>query len=217
MVATKHPQHPPPHLDLKKRYAALYKPSSKTPGIIDVPPLRFLMIDGTQPFDPAGEEFRASIQALYTLAYQVKFAAKKQLGMACPVMPLEALFWNAAVGQGSAPTSPEEAAWRLMIMLPDEVESDLVDITCEKALAKKKLPRLADIRVQTFSEGASVQILHVGPYADETATVDRLLAFAAESGLAVTGAHHEIYLNDPTRTAPEKLKTILRYGVRRLR
>ena len=83
----------------------------------------------------------------------------------------------------------------------------------ERAIAKKGLPRLADVRVQTFSEGPSVQVLHTGPYADEPADVERLYAFAADRGLRITGAHHEIYLNDPARTAPDKLKTIIRFGV----
>lgn len=204
-----------PDLDLKKRYAALYKPGAKVPVVVDVPPLRFLMIDGQGPYGAASTSFTESVQALYTLSYQVKFAAKR-LDLIYPVMPLEGLYWQIGADMGTAPASPEESAWRLMILLPEEVDGDLVDATREKAIAKKGLPRLADVRVQTFSEGASVQILHVGPYADEPATVERLLAFAADRGLRPTGPHHEIYLSDPSRTAPEKMKTVLRYGVTRL-
>lgn len=204
-----------PDLDLKKRYAALYKPGAKVPVVVDVPPLRFLMIDGQGPYGAASTSFTESVQALYTLSYQVKFAAKR-LDLIYPVMPLEGLYWQIGADMGTAPASPEESAWRLMILLPEEVDGDLVDATREKAIAKKRLPRLADVRVQTFSEGASVQILHVGPYADEPATVERLLAFAAGRGLRPTGPHHEIYLSDPSRTAPEKMKTVLRYGVTRL-
>ena len=104
-----------------------------------------------------------------------------------------------------------------MIMLPEEVPGDLVESTREKVVAKKDLARLSDIRVQTFSEGTSVQIMHIGPYADETPTVQRLLAFAAEKGFEVAGSHHEIYLSDPNKSAPEKLKTVVRYPVRRPR
>ena len=204
-----------PDLDLKKRYAALYKPSAKVPTLVDVPPLRFLMIDGQGPYGAASEPFTESVQALYTLSYQVKFAAKR-LGLIYPVMPLEGLYWQIGADMGTTPASPEDTAWRLMILLPDEVEGELVDATRDKAIAKKGLPRLADVRVQTFSEGVSVQVMHLGPYAEEPATVKRLLSFAAQRGLKPTGPHHEIYLSDPSKTAPEKMKTVLRYGVTRL-
>lgn len=202
-------------LDLKKRHAALYKPSAKVPALVDVPPLRFLMIDGQGPYGAESTSFTESVQALYTLSYQVKFAAKR-LGLVYPVMPLEGLYWQLGADMGTAPASPEDTAWRLMILLPEEVDGDLVDATREKAIAKKGLPRLADVRVQTFSEGTSVQVMHLGPYSDEPATVARLLAFATEKGLKPTGPHHEIYLSDPGKTAPEKMKTVLRYGVTRL-
>lgn len=204
-----------PDLDLKRRYAALYKPSAKVPMVVDVPPLRFLMLDGHGPYGAASPRFTESVQALYTLAYQVKFAAKR-LDLVYPVMPLEGLYWQIGADMGTAPSSPEETAWRLMILLPGEVDGDIVDATREKAIAKKGLPRLADVRVQTFSEGTCVQVMHLGPYADEPATVERLLSFATEKGLKPTGPHHEIYLSDPGRTAPEKMKTVLRYGVTRL-
>jgi hypothetical protein len=100
-----------------------------------------------------------------------------------------------------------------MIMLPDEVSAEFVDEARAKVAAKKDLPRLGDIRVQTYSEGTSVQILHIGPYSSETPTVHRLLAFAQQRGHQIAGSHHEIYLNDPTRTVPAKLKTVLRYPV----
>jgi hypothetical protein len=102
-------------------------------------------------------------------------------------------------------------------MLPDEVDGELVETVREKVAAKKNPPRLADIRLQTFSEGTSVQILHVGPYASEAPTVERLFAFAQNNGYEVSGKHHEIYLGDPNRAAQEKLKTVLRFGVRKAR
>ena len=120
--------------------------------------------------------------ALFALAYPVKFAAKKRLSLAYPVMPAEGLYFDADGGPGTEPSSPDRTAWRLMLLLPDAVSAEFVDEVREKVRLKKQLPRLADIRVQTFSEGASVQILHVGPYADETPTVRLLLGFAEHRG-----------------------------------
>jgi hypothetical protein len=199
-------------LDLKRRYAKLYKPRTAEPELVEVPPLRFLMIDGLG--GVGGPEFQQSMGALYSLAYPVKFAAKKRLSLSYPVMPSEGLYWDADGGPGEPPASPDTTAWRLMILLPDEVDSEFVDEVRAKVASKQDVPRLDDVRVQTYSEGESVQILNVGPYADETPTVQRLFAFAHERGYEVAGSHHEIYLSDPGRTAPAKLKTVLRYPVR---
>jgi hypothetical protein len=200
-------------LDLKKRYAALYKPSASAPVLVEVPPLRFLMIDGLG--GVGGPDFQLSVGALYGLAYPVKFAAKKRLSLAYSVMPSEGLYWDADDGPEAPPASADRTSWRLMILLPDEVSSEFVDEIRSKVVSKKDVPRLGDVRVQTYSEGESVQILNVGPYADEIPSVERLFAFARERGYEMAGSHHEIYLNDPNRTAPAKLKTVLRYPVRR--
>lgn len=199
-------------LELKKRFARLYKPSAATPVILDVPSLRFLMIDGAG--DVGEARFQSAMGALFALAYPVKFAAKKRLDLSYPVMPAEGLYWDADEGPGSQPAGPRTAAWRLMILLPDAVSGEFVDEVRERVMAKKGLPELARIRVQTFTEGCSVQMMHIGPYADETPTVRRLFSFAAENGYGVSGSHHEIYLSDPNRSAPEKLKTVLRYAIR---
>jgi len=197
-----------------RRIDALYKPSSKVPCVVDVPPLRFLQLTGTG--GVGGPGFQDAVGALYGLAYPVKFAAKKALGLSYKVAPLEGLYWNDDP-EASHPDDRESLAWRLMIMLPDEVSGELVEATREKVAAKKNPPRLAEVRLQTFSEGTVVQILHIGPYADETPAIDRLFAFAQERGYEVCGDHHEIYLGDPNRADPAKLKTILRYGVRKRR
>ena len=198
-------------LDLKKQLAYLYKPGAKVPALVDVPTMRFLMLDGVD--DVGGPSFTRAFQALFGLAYPVKFAAAKQLELSYPVMPAEGLYWDAE--DPLAPlSSAKHMAWRLMIMLPDPVSGEFVDEVREKVAAKKDLALLGDVRVQSFTEGRSVQVLHIGPYADETPTVERLQAFAAEKGLEFSGAHHEIYIGDPNRSAPEKLKTGLRYPVR---
>lgn len=196
-------------------HAGLLKASAATPALVDVPPTRFLMLDGV---GRAGDdEFKEAMSALYTLAYQLKFAAKKRLGISYKVSPAEGLYWDPEGAMVDDATPDEPMAWRLMIALPDEVDGDLVDEVRATAAAKKGLPLIAHIRLQTYSEGRGVQLLHVGPYAAETPTLDRMRAFAAEKGLELTGPHHEIYLSDPSRTAPEKMKTILRHPARPVR
>lgn len=195
--------------------AALYKQGHNTPVLIDVPPMRFLQLDGAGDID--GETFQEAVGALFGLAYPIKFAAKKQLGLVYKVAPLEGLYWQTDPERESAPVDRATLMWRLMIMLPDEIDGDLVEAIREKVATKKNPPRLAEIRLQTFSEGPSVQLLHIGPYSEEPATIKRLLAFATERGYEVIGKHHEIYLGDPNRAAAEKLKTLLRYGVRKAR
>jgi hypothetical protein len=131
-------------------------------------------------------------------------------------MPSEGLYWDADKGPLVPLTQAKHMAWRLMIVLPDEVPAEFVEEVRADVAAKKNPPRLADVRVESFTEGPSVQVLHIGPYAAETPTIERLLAFAAKNGLEFAGAHHEIYLGDPNRSAPEKLKTGLRYPVRKV-
>jgi hypothetical protein len=197
-----------------RQLTALYKPSAKSPVIIDVPPMRFLQLEGVG--DIGGPSFQEAVGALYGLAYPVKFAAKKQLGLIYKVAPLEGLYWHAD-GETDVPRDRLSHSWRLMISIPDEVSGEFIDEVRDKVAAKKNPARLADIRLQTFSEGPSVQILYIGPYADEAPTVERLFAFAEENGHDITGDHHEIYLGDPNRADPSKLKTVLRYGVRKAR
>jgi hypothetical protein len=201
-------------LDLKKQLRHLYKPGPKAPTLVEVPTMRFLMLDGVD--DVGGPSFAAGFAALFGLAYPVKFAAAKRLGLKYPVMPAEGLYWDADEGPLAPLTRAKHMAWRLMIMLPDDISREFVDEVREKVAVKKHLDRLADIRVQSFTEGACVQLLHIGPYADETPTIDRMHAFAAAKGLEFAGAHHEIYLGDPNRAAQDKLKTGLRHPVRPL-
>jgi len=201
-------------LDLRKDLKYLYEPSTKAPVIVDVPAMRFLAIDG---IGGVGEqEFQECIGALFTLGYPIRFGAKKQLEIDYPVMPLEGLYWNADGGFEFDPTRPERMAWRLMMMVPDVLPTEFIEATRADVAEKKDPPRLADVRIEMFAEGPAVQIMHIGPYDGEAPTVERMLAFAAEQGYEVAGAHHEIYIGDPTRAAPEKLRTVLRYAVRKV-
>jgi len=192
---------------------ALNKRGTRGPSLVDVPPLRYLQIDGTGDID--GEVFREAESALLGLAYQVKFAAKKRLGLSYKVPPLEAVYGRRGNGSDFDPAGRSASSWRLMNMLPDEIPGEFVEEVRERLAAKRNPPRLADVRVQTFSEGRCVQLLHLGPYAEEAADIERLFDFAEETGYHITGDLHEIYLGDPHRAAAEKLKTVLRYGVRK--
>lgn len=194
-------------IDPRQSLKELYAPSAKDVTEVVVPPLRFLMIDGDG--GPDNAAYREAVESLFALAYGVKFAVKRQASVDFRVMPLECLWW--ADDYSVFLTGDRESwRWTAMIMQPEPVTAELVEQVREQVAAKKKLPALDQVRFETFEEGRAAQILYVGPYADEGPTIQRLHQFIADRGGALTGKHHEIYLNDPSRTAPEKLKTILR-------
>jgi hypothetical protein len=198
-------------LDLKKQLKHLYRPSAKKPSIVEVPPMNFLMIDG-QGHPNESEDYHACMQALYGLSYTIKFASKLRLGVDYVVMALEGLWWT-----GDTPDFREdEGAWKWtsMIMQPEHITAQFVEEAREELAAKKDPPALDRVRFQRFEEGLSAQIMHVGPYDAEGPTIERLHVFISENGYQLRGRHHEIYLGDPRRTAPERLKTVLRQPVR---
>ena len=200
-------------LDLRRELKHLYQPSPKTPVVVDVPPMRFLSVEGVGGVGEQG--FQRAIGALFGLGYPVRFAAKKQLEIDYPVMPLEGLYWNADGGFEFDSSKPERMAWKLMMMVPDVIPDEFIETMRSAVAAKKDLPRLADVRNEVYAEGPSVQVMHIGPYAEETATIERMRIYAADQGYEFTGPHHEIYIGDPNRSAPEKLKTVVRYPVRK--
>jgi len=199
-------------LDLRKELKYLYEPSPKTPVIVEVPRMQFLTIDGA---GGVGEGvFQEAIGALFSLGYPVRFGAKKELEIEYPVMPLEGLYRDPDGGfELSAAT--KDLTWRLMMMVPFAVPGEFIEATREEVAAKKDVPRLSEVRIEDFTEGTSVQLMHIGPYDQEAPTVERMLSFAAEQGFRIAGAHHEIYIGDPNRSAPEKLRTALRYPIAR--
>lgn len=143
--------------------------------------MRFFAIDGVG--QPGGERFQAAIQALSTMAYSVRFAAKKLLGLDYPVMASEGLYWNVDGGHLTAKDGPDEMAWTLQLMLPDQVPDEFVEEVRAEAAAKGKGgPLLSEVQIRAFAEGTSVQIMHIGPYDAEPATTERLIAFATEQG-----------------------------------
>lgn len=201
-------------IDLKKTLKHLYRPSKKTPAIVDVPPMNYLMVDGHG--DPnTAQEFQDAISSLFPLAYAIKFAVKKAQGIDYAVMPLEGLWWVKDMSKFSI-DDKSNWDWTLMIMQPDYVAGDLVEEVRQQVAKKKDPPLLSQIRFEAYHEGLSVQLLHLGPFADEGPNIARMHAFAAEQGYELAGKHHEIYLSDIRKTAPERLKTVLRQPIRKV-
>ncbi|HCS39600.1 MAG TPA: hypothetical protein DIW44_08445 [Anaerolineaceae bacterium] len=201
-------------LDLKKQYKALYNPSAKENSIIDIPPLTYIMVDGHG--DPnTSPVYVEAIQTLYSLAYTLKFHCKTALEKDFTVMGLEGLWWVPDMGSFST-AKKSDWDWTMMILQPDFITPALFEEAKSKAVAKGKAP-LADIaRLETYHEGTSVQIMYFGPYADEGPTIAKMHAYAFEQGYVLNGKHHEIYMSDARKVAPEKNKTIIRQPIKKL-
>lgn len=175
--------------------------------------MRFAMVDGRG--DPnVSPDYQKAVQWLYSVSYGLKFMSKKEPGRDYAVPPLEGLWWAEDMGTF---LSRDKAAWSwtMMIMQPDWITQEMFSAAIEKA--GKKLGEVPpSLRLAPYDEGLSVQIMHIGPYDDEGPVIARLHGeFLPQNGLVETGHHHEIYLSDPRKTAPEKLKTVLRQPVRR--
>jgi hypothetical protein len=198
--------------DLKTELRPLYFPSAKAPALVDVPRLSFLMTDG-EGSPTAGTGFQYALNALYGLAYTLKFALKKAR-LEFTVMPLEALWWNAG-SEGFDMDRKGDWLWTAMIAIPDEIRRTDFRQAVAAASAKKPDVNYAAVRLEPWKEGRCAQILHIGPYAAERPTIERLHAFIEAEGFRPRGKHHEIYLGDPRRTTPEKLKTVVRQPVER--
>ncbi len=199
-------------LDLKREYHTLYTASAGDVSLVDVPPLRYLMVDGRG--DPNGNaDYVAAIQALFSLSYALKFAVKKgPIGLDYAVMPLEGQWW---VDDLATFSYTERSGWRwtAMVLQPSVVTADLVAEQTSVVAKKKDPPALPLVRFAELNEGRAAQICHRGPYAEEPPTIERLHAEIAARGMRLVGKHHEIYLTDVARTAPDKLRTILRQPV----
>jgi hypothetical protein len=206
-------------LDLKKQLKQLYSPSAKQVELVEVPAFNFLKIDGAIEKGHApgtSPLFQENTEALYGIAYTLKFMIKKRSvdPVDYPVMPLEGLWW---VEDGKFDIQIKDNwFYTLMILTPDVVTPDLFSEGLTQ-LRKKRgdLPAFSRLRLELLTEGLCVQIMHIGPYATEPETVAKMDAFAAENGLIMHRKHHEIYLGDPRRSDPAKLKTILRHPVTR--
>ncbi len=197
-------------LDLRKELKRYYT-AKKKPEVIDVPSGNFLTILGRG--EPGGVAYTTALQALYGLSYTLKFKCKAE-GMDFTVMALEGLWWWDDPGVFDVEGAPprEEWNWKSMIRQPDFITPGMVD-EVRPEVKDKRGPMVDDVVLETFHEGLSAQIMHLGPYSEEGPTIRRLHAFIEESGYGLRGHHHEIYLSDPRRSKPENIKTIIRQPV----
>jgi len=211
-------------LDLKKDLKYLYQPSTKKVDILKVPRLQFAMIDGAieKGKEPGNSPaFAEATQALYSVVYPLKFMLKKRKTNAIdyPVMPLEGLWW---VEDGFFDiTVKDNWFYTLMILQPDVITKDIFDESLELIRKKKgDSPALSKVRLASFEEGLCMQTMHLGPYATEPTTIERMRAVALENDyrdrVGPNGKHHEIYLGDPRKVDPTKLKTILRHPLEKI-
>jgi hypothetical protein len=183
---------------------------------LEIPLRSYLMIDGAD--EPAAPGFRDAIGTLYPVAYTLHFTLKRR-GVTVPVGALEGLYWIDA----ASPITPAQFAvsadvraawsWRLMLPLPDAATDADCASAVDEVFHKKRPPLLDQLRREEWIEGEVAQIMHIGPYDAEAPTIERLHHAIAEAGLRPRGCHHEIYIGDPGRTAPDRLKTLIRQPV----
>jgi hypothetical protein len=202
---------------------SLYRVRKGAVEFVDVPELGYLMVDGTGA--PGGTRFQAAVGALYTISYTAHFMVKKTRGDAPKVMPLEALWWvedprlqeivkAAAAGKASITLSePERWNWRAMIVQPSPLDAGLIKDAITQSQAKISPATLENLRFERWAEGRCAQLLHIGPYSAEGPSMVKLHEAIAAQSCRPRGPHHEIYLGDPRRSAPERLRTILRQPV----
>lgn len=203
-------------VDFKRELKYLYQPTIKEFAIVDVPAFNYLMIDGRG--DPNTEQrYQNAIDALYAVAYKLKFMSKKHPGKDYVVPPLEGLWW--AEDMETFTTARDKSAWKwtMMIMQPDWVTLEMFEEARSQVGRKKDLPELSNLRLEKYHEGLCVQIMHIGSYDDEAPTLEKMHhEFIPQNGYEMVGKHHEIYLSDPRKVAAEKLKTVLRQPVRKI-
>ncbi len=201
--------------DFKKQLKHLYQPTVKHFTIVDVPAMQFLMIDGAGNPGTA-PSYTQAVEALYAVAYKLKFISKRTLQKDYVVPPLEGLWWADDMDSFTSKLDKDAWLWTMMIMTPDWITTELYEQGIEAAQNAKDLPALSQLRLETYHEGQSVQIMHIGPYDAEGPTLHKLHhEFMPANQLTFNGKHHEIYLSDPRKVAPEKLKTVLRQPVKK--
>ncbi|MFZ6872010.1 GyrI-like domain-containing protein [Undibacterium sp. Di27W] len=195
-------------LDLKKQLKSVYQASATSVTEVNVPAFNFLMIDGQG--DPnSSSHYAAAVEALFTVAYTLKFMLKKSsAAIDYAVMPLEGLWWAEDMAAFTADRK-NEWCWTMMIMQPDFITADMLTEAIAAAEKKKSLAALQQLRFESFKEGLCAQILHKGPFSEEGPTIDRLHEYIDKHG-KLTGRHHEIYLSDIRKAAPANWKTIIR-------
>ena len=201
-------------LDYKKKYPLLYKPKNK-PSIIEIPDMKFFMVDGKG--DPnSAKEYKEAIEALYAVSYalKMKIIKKEEPEKDYVVPPLEGLWYIDDMSKW-VETSKDEWKWTMMIRIPDYVTSEQLEKAREIAEKTKKPVALSKIYVKNYQEKTVVQMMHIGSYAEEHENIMKIHQYAKENGYSISGHHHEIYLSDPRKTDPAKLKTIIRQPIRK--
>jgi hypothetical protein len=196
-------------VDLKKELKHLYRPSAQTVSVVNIPSMNFLMIDGTG--DPNTSPLYAqAVEALFASAYALKFKIKKGgAGIDYAMMPLEGLWWTEDMSQFTV-NDKQAWQWTMMILQPDYITADLFAKTLPEVEEKRNNSLLRSVRFEAYHEGTSAQIMHKGSYAEEGPTIAALHDYIVQNGKKLRGKHHEIYLNDPRKTQPAKLQTIIR-------
>ena len=203
-------------IDFKKELKNLYRPSKKDFQVVDVPAMQFLMVDGHG--DPnVAQEYQDALEALYPVAYKIKFISKKELERDYVVPPLEGLWWADDMDTFSINRDKSAWDWTMMIMQPEWITGEMFDAARAVVDKQKDLPSLSKLRLESYHEGLSVQIMHIGSYDDEGPALSKMhTEFLPQNGLDMRGKHHEIYLSDPRKVPTEKLKTVLRQPVSRI-
>ena len=198
--------------DVKQELKRLYAPKNTSWELVDVPAQQFLAIDGYG--DPnTAAEYAAAVQALYAVAYTLKFATKTGDGRDFVVAPLEALWWSAELG-AFTDRAKDTWQWTLLISQPAWITAPMIRAAKAVAFEKKKLPEISTVRQLEMKEGRCAQALHIGSYDEEGPLLAELHGpFFAANALDFAGMHHEIYLSDPRRTEAAKLRTVLRQPV----
>ncbi|WP_308291566.1 GyrI-like domain-containing protein [Microbacterium sp. G2-8] len=199
-------------IDVKKDLATYHARRGRF-DVVTVPCLRYLAIDGQG--DPnTSSEYAAALSALYPIAYATKFASKRELGLDYVVPPLEGLWWADDMAAFTVARNKTRWNWTMMILVPDWITADAIETARASAQRKDPAGRTQDVTLRTLDEGLCVQTLHVGSFDDEGPVLDALHhQFIPDNDLLLTGTHHEVYLSDPRRTAPHRLRTILRQPV----
>ncbi|MDR2281029.1 MAG: GyrI-like domain-containing protein [Gordonia sp. (in: high G+C Gram-positive bacteria)] len=199
-------------IDFKKTLNSYSAPRGRF-EIVNVPEMQYLMIDGHG--DPnTAHEYTDALAALYPVAYKLKFMSRRELGRDYVVPPLEGLWWAADMDAFTTSRDKSQWDWTMMLMVPDWIDHSIFVDVVDQVRGKEPPVRLSDVRLQALTEGRCVQTLHVGPYDDEAQVLDRLHSeFIPQNRLHMNGLHHEIYLSDARRVAPEKLRTILRQPI----
>jgi hypothetical protein len=194
-------------VDYRRKFTHLYG-ARREPVAIEVPPLTYLTIDGQG--DPnLSRDYADAVAALFSLAYTIKFAFKRASQTDLRVMPLEGQWWCDDMRRFSV-HDKQAWSWTMMILQPPEISAELVEECRLKLAARKPLRALEAVRYASIDEGLCAQVLHVGPFSEEGPTVERLHSFIERQGAKLAGKHHEIYLSDIRRAAPEKWRTIIR-------